>query len=155
VLRYLKEHPNFDRVLSTLSVLGIVLKPKEYEIISGGRDAGVVDDRLFTPEVAARLTGVMRRRSVLGPVAENRLATLRHASLKQEQVGSDDRYKSYRQRIMSVLGGGPERVFEKNQDLWPMLGHQARNLVSPLTRRFFSEAYLAGGLDNAQGSDVP
>ncbi len=146
ILRYLKEHPNFDRVISTLSGLGIVLKPKEYEIVSAGRDAPVVDDRLFTPEIAARLLAVMRRRSVLGPVAEYRLSNLQQTSAQEEISSGDDRYKAYRDRIMGVLDGGPDRIFENNSDLWHTVGRQGRTpLVSPFTRRYFGSAFLPPG----------
>lgn len=142
VLRFLKEHPNFDRVLSTLSGLGIVLKPKEYEIVSAGRDAPFVDDRLFTPEIAARLLAIVRRRSVLGPLAAYRIANLQETSAPAAEVGSDARYRAYRDRITGMLDGGPDRIVEGNKDLWHTIGRSSVPLVSPVTRRYFNTAFL-------------
>lgn len=143
ILHFLKDHPNFDRVLSTLTGLGIILKPKEYEIVASGREAPLVDDRLFTPEIASRMLGVLRRRSVLGPIAEYRLSNVLHGHGEEPPRSSDERYAAYRNRIVGLLDGGPERIFDRNKELWHSVGPSGSTpLVNPLTRRYFSSAFL-------------
>jgi len=143
LMRFLADHPNLDRVLSTLTGLGVVLKPKEFEIVSGGREAPLIDHRLFTPEIASRLLGIIRKRSALGPAVDRRMADAGNLPPREVPIGGDENYQRYRLQITAMLNGGHEDIFRRNPDLWFSVGRAGRvPLVSDATRRYFGTAWL-------------
>ncbi|NMC34680.1 MAG: hypothetical protein GYA36_19835 [Veillonellaceae bacterium] len=152
----LKEHPDLGKVLSTLASMGIILKPGEFQMVVGDRDVPRMHADEFDPSLASRMLGIMRHRSALLPSISNRLGKVIRYE-KSNVIGEPgDKYRGYRKQVLEVLNGGPDRVFERNPDLWvTMLGRRGRvPLIGRLTKRYAELAYLPPTrevLDSAKG----
>jgi hypothetical protein len=149
---YLRRHPDSGQSLSTLSSMGIILKPGELSQILGDRELPIMHEGMFAPEVAARLLAVLRRRSSLSPVVERRLVAAsqfgRDAKIPAEP---DEKYLEYRRRLMPLIEAA-ERIFEKNKDLKYSLGSSGGKLVNEATRKYARLAYLPRELTVSGGS---
>lgn len=153
----LQDHPDLGRVLSTLASMGIILKPKEFDRLVGERDVPQLSADLFDPQVASRSLGLMRHRSALLPSISQRMGRVMRHGHEVSPSQPSERYRGYRNQVRGMLEGGPDKVFERNPDLWvTLLGRRGSSpLVGRMTRRYAELAHMpAGSVDKSRAGQA-
>lgn len=138
------------QALSTVTGMGMVLKPEEFaELLGGLEELPELSGDLFSPALAQALMGELPNRSGLGPVIERRIIFISHqpeqapAALTTKQASL---YRQYRLQALSLLAETQE-LLEKTgaqQDrlVQELISCPPEQLFTPLSFQYFRTAYL-------------
>jgi hypothetical protein len=143
--------------LSTLTGLGIVLRPQEFGKLCPHHeppsDAGF-GSKDFMPALARRLRPMMQSRSALGPYVEHRVIILSSTHPKEEASASSlsqellrkigSAYNGYRRGVMDLVPNSQdliEKAAAKDADLLKVAAAPAEEVFTPLTYAYLNDAF--------------
>lgn len=154
VRRLLKSVP-LESALSTLSGMGIVLKPEEYEDIAGDKKVPL-NSKSFMPPLARTLLPMLSERSALGPLIEERILMVSLSPKKEDaeaaslsskplrKMGST--YNAYRRDVMDLVAHSQNLLesaaLPQDEDLHKLAAAETGELFTPLTFEYLNTAYL-------------
>ncbi len=145
--------------LSTLTGMGIVLKPREFGQLCPDQEPpsdtsfGVKD---FMPALARMLRPMMQSRSALGPFVEQRIIILSSTSPKEEASASSlspellrklgAAYSGYRRGVMDLAPNSQglikKAASSKDTDLLKVAAAPAEEVFTPLTYHYLNDAFM-------------
>jgi len=143
------------RALSTLTGLGMVLKPHEFEEVAG-EDTAEMSERNFMPSLARKLAPMMSMRSGLGPHIEHRIIMLSGFPKRESKCVSSlsskslrkmgAAYSSYRNGVMDLVANTQnllESAAKPDDVLHKLSSASVEELFTPLAFEYLNNAFMS------------
>jgi hypothetical protein len=156
MLRALSSVP-LNKALSTTTGLGMLLRPREFERVAGGRDevSTSMSSADFMPALARLLIPMMSMRSALGPYIEQRAILMCSGPSREEdelpslptgplrKMGAA--YNTYRSGVMDIVANTQSLIESaarsSDQELQKIAGASADELFTPLVFEYLDSGF--------------
>jgi len=154
MMQLLKAVP-LHKALATLTAMGIVLKPSEYQQLASEKSEKTMTPGSFMPALARLLLPMMPMRSALGPYIERRIVILSaitpsedkvpssHPSEELRKIGSA--YNEYRSDVMKFVAHAQDLLqtaVSEEGELHKLAGVPVGEVFTPLAFQYLRGAFI-------------